>query len=904
MATIFIDRKPYEAKAGDNLLKACLSLGFDLPYFCWHPAMHSVGACRQCAVKQFRDENDAFGRIVMACMTPVAEGMYISVDDPEARKFRTSVAEWLMTNHPHDCPVCDEGGECHLQDVTVMTGHSHRRFRFKKRTHYNQDLGPFLTHEMNRCIACYRCTRFYRDYAQGRDFGVFASHNHVYFGRAESGTLESEFAGNLVEICPTGVFTDKTLGEHYSRPWDLQTAPSVCVHCSLGCNVIPGERYGTLRRIRNRYNGQVNGYFLCDRGRYGYEFVNSDRRILEPRMRMSREAPLQQAGREAVIGHLAGLVSAGQGIIGIGSPRASLEANFALRALVGEGRFYSGVGAHEQALIATVIDILRKSPVPTPSLHDVTTCDAVVVLGEDISNTAPILALNVLQSLRQKSIEMARGFRIPYWDDRAVRAATGDVKGPLFVATSGGTRLDGHATGLFRAVPDDIARVGFAVAHEIDGEAPRVDGLARTSTSFVQSVAAALTQARRPLVISGVSCPSEAVLLAAANMARSLWRMGKEAYLCYVMPECNSFGLGLLSPGNLNEAFIEAAEGRADVAIILENDLFRRAPAQEVDDFFGALRHTVVIDHLFHPTALKADAVLPAATFAGSTGTLVNNEGRVQRFLQVFPERGEVRASWRWLRDIMAAGESPEVSGWHNLDGVTESMARLFPVLAPAPEAAPSAAYRVAGMKIAREHQRYTGRTATYAGITVHEPQPPTDFDSPFAFSMEGYGGDPTPALIPRFWSPGWNSVQSVNKFQAEVGGPMKGGDPGKRLVEPAKEDSAGYFKGVPEAFTAGENRFLLIPFHHVFGSDELSLLTPGIRARTPGPYLALCGRDMARLGVRDGDAARLRVDGRSYRLTVRLAPELPPSLAALPHGVPQSPVLLLPAWAEVERVL
>ncbi|MGA3175704.1 MAG: 2Fe-2S iron-sulfur cluster-binding protein [Syntrophorhabdales bacterium] len=150
MATIYIDNKPWEVGTGRNLLEAVLGLGFDLPYFCWHPAMHSVGACRQCAVKQFKDEKDRQGRIVMACLTPVEEGMRISIDDPEAKRFRSGVIEWLMTNHPHDCPVCDEGGECHLQDMTVMTGHSYRRFRFKKRTHRSQDLGPFLTHEMNR----------------------------------------------------------------------------------------------------------------------------------------------------------------------------------------------------------------------------------------------------------------------------------------------------------------------------------------------------------------------------------------------------------------------------------------------------------------------------------------------------------------------------------------------------------------------------------------------------------------------------------------------------------------------------------------------------------------------------------------------------------------------------------
>ncbi len=267
MAKIFIDNVPYQVKEGQNLLDACLSLGFNVPYFCWHPAMHSVGACRQCAVKQFKDEKDTHGRIVMACMTPAANGTHISIDDPDARKFRASNIEWLMLNHPHDCPVCDEGGECHLQDMTVLTGHIYRRTRFKKRTYLNQYLGPFVNHEMNRCIHCYRCLRFYRDYAGGRDFNVFAAHDHVYFGRKDDGILESEFSGNLVEICPTGVFTDKTLKQHYTRKWDLQTAPSICVHCGLGCNTIPAERYGELRRIQNRYNGNVNSYFLMGRAK-------------------------------------------------------------------------------------------------------------------------------------------------------------------------------------------------------------------------------------------------------------------------------------------------------------------------------------------------------------------------------------------------------------------------------------------------------------------------------------------------------------------------------------------------------------------------------------------------------------------------------------------------------------
>src|ERR671918_2259931 len=318
MAVIHVDGKPFEVDPGTHLLQACLSLGFDLPYFCWHPAMGSVGACRQCAVKQFKDEHDTRGRIVMACMTAAANGTRIAIEDPEARAFRRSVIEWLMINHPHDCPVCEEGGECHLQDMTLMTGHTYRRYRFEKRTHRNQYLGPFINHEMNRCIACYRCVRFYREYAGGDDLDVFAAHHHVYFGRHEDGVLENEFSGNLVEVCPTGVFTDKTLGRYYTRKWDLQTAPSLCVHCALGCNTTPGERYGRLRRIVNRYHSEINGYFLCDRGRFGYDFVNRPERIHEPLLR--RGGKLEPVSKEQALGHLRSLLGKEARIIGIGSP--------------------------------------------------------------------------------------------------------------------------------------------------------------------------------------------------------------------------------------------------------------------------------------------------------------------------------------------------------------------------------------------------------------------------------------------------------------------------------------------------------------------------------------------------------------------------------------------------------
>ena len=500
MPKIYIDDVPFEIRPGQNLLEAGLSLGLNIPYFCWHPALGSAGACRQCAVKQYANESDTKGRLVMACMTPCSEGARFSLEDAEAKEFRAGVVELLMANHPHDCPVCDEGGECHLQDMTVMTGHNYRDYRFPKRTFENQDLGPLINHEMNRCIQCYRCVRYYRDYAGGEDLQAFASKNHVYFGRQQSGTLESEFSGNLVEVCPTGVFTDKTLKKHYTRRWDLATAPSVCVHCAVGCNTFPGERYGSLRRIRNRYNGEVNGYFLCDRGRYGYEFVNAENRIRQTQRR--RDGGFEPIARGEALAELAGWLADPAKVVAVGSPRASLEDNFALRRLVGAENFSSGLAARDARLLEVLLECLQTAATPTPSLRQIREAEAVVILGEDVLQVAPMVALEVRQASRNLPLEIARKAGIPEWNDLAVREIVQDEKGPLVLATPGPTKLDELATERLFLAPEDIARFGFALAAALDPAAPAVAELPAALQAAAERAAAALRPATRVVVMS------------------------------------------------------------------------------------------------------------------------------------------------------------------------------------------------------------------------------------------------------------------------------------------------------------------------------------------------------------------------------------------------------------------
>ncbi len=887
MATLFIDNTAYDVKDGQNLLEACLSLGFDLPYFCWHPALGAVGSCRQCAVKLFHDEHDKKGRIVMSCMVPVVDQMRISIKDPEARSFRAKVIEWLMVNHPHDCPVCDEGGECHLQDMTVMTGHDYRRYRFTKRTHNNQDLGPFINHEMNRCIQCYRCVRYYRDYAGGRDLNVFSAHDNVYFGRQQDGTLESPFSGNLVEVCPTGVFTDKTLKQHYTRPWDMQTAPSVCVHCGLGCNTLPGERYGMLRRVRNRYNGAVNGYFLCDRGRYGYEFVNADTRIRQP-LQKNKDGELEAVSPEAATALLSEWIGDGSRAIGIGSPRASLESNFALRQRVGAQRFFTGLSEAQMEPLQAIYDILKTGPARSLSLKDLGEADAILILGEDVANTAPLAALRLRQASRVQPMEIAKRLRIPPWDDNAVRNAVQDDRGPMYIASPAGTGLNYLATRAVQTTPDDIARLGYAVAHAIDPNAPVVEVMSNGLQEMVGQIAQALIAAKNPVIVSGASCGHAGIVRAAGAVTKALYAHKLKAGIFLTVPECNSLGIAMMGGGSLEEAAERLASGDADTVVIVENDLHQRAEQPLIERILSSAKRVVVIDHTMNDTTASADWVLPAATYADGDGTLVNNEGRAQRYFQVYvPEHG-TREAWRWLLDA------------ESIDQVQTAMAEALPPLAAVSDTAPPADARFVDQRLVRKSHRYTGWTAMHAGKDVHEPYAAPDPDSPFTFSLEGYRGPVPGSVRNSTWTPGWNSPQGISKFQDEVGGPLRGGDPGVRLIEPEQTQSEYDSPPLPSARREGE--YEAVPICHVFGSEELSARAPAIAQRVRPAYIGLNPEDAAALGLSKGEAASLTVGDTECALPVEIIETLSRGMVGLPIGLPGVPVLSLPTPASVRK--
>ena len=869
MPKIYVDGQEIEVKDGENILEACLSAGINLPYFCWHPAMGSIGSCRQCAVVQYQNEEDTEGRIVMGCMTPVTDGARFSLDANKGVEFREAVVESLMLNHPHDCPVCGEGGECHLQDMTVMVGHRDRRYRGTKNTYRNQYLGPLINHEMNRCITCYRCVRFYGDYAGGKDLSAQASHDHVYFGRHEEGTLESEFSGNLVEVCPTGVFTDKPLLKQYTRKWDLQSAPSICGGCAVGCNILPGERYGKLKRVHNRYNQDVNGYFICDRGRFGSGYVNSSLRLDYAGLRKSN-GTFQAIHQQSAVDIVAEWVK-DKKIAAIGSPRASIEANYLLREWVGKDRFSAGFSKSEDQVMHKISTMLNSTNALCPSIKQMETADLILILGEDVTNIAPRVALGLRQAVRNKAYDLAEQAGLPKWQDSAIRNLAQDQLSPMIIVSPTATRLDDVASDLISLGVNEIIQFSIAIAEVITGGVSRDKEASR--------VAELLKNADRPLIISGSSLLSEQLVESTAAIASILATKNQQAMLSYCIPESNSLGSALLTEDSscIDELILQANE--LDVFLLLENDLQRRISPEQFYKLVSSGAKIIGLDILENGTLSECDLVLPVASYAESEGTLINSEGRAQRYYSVFEPAAERMPSWKWILDLATACGHSDIKNLTNFDDVVEACASSCELFAPLSNVAPDNKFRSHGLKVNRKTHRNSGRTAINADVSVHEPQQPIDTETPLTFSMEGINFDQPPELTPFYWSPGWNSNQSLQKFQDDVNGPLQSSSAGQRLIEKKTDIEANFLLSAPSRLKLSapkkskinHDQYQLTPMYCIHGSEEMSSYTDEISELAGEAFIAIGKKIAENLSVKNGDGLVITTSDTEISLEVKI---------------------------------
>lgn len=869
MVTITIDEKSYDVEAGKNLLEVCQSLGLEIPYFCWHPAMGSVGSCRQCAVTQYmpNDANRERGKIVMSCMTPVTDGLIVSLHNPQSKKFRSLTIEATMTNHPHDCPVCEEAGECHLQDMTLMSGHNQRRYRGKKRTHNNQYLGPFINHEANRCIACYRCVRFYRDYCGGDDLNVFASRNRVYFGRAEEGVLESEFSGNLAEVCPTGVFTDKTLSAHHTRKWDLESAPSICTHCSVGCNIYPAEHKGKMRRVQNRFHPEINGHFLCDRGRFGYGFVNDANRLTAVWKRSgTSHATVKLATKEAVQ-ELATLLR-NRSSIAIGSARSSLENNFALLEKMEADYFFAGIPKEELRQCHTVSELARQNLlalIPTAAIEN---ADAALVIGEDPTQTAPVIALSLRQMAKNAGRQKAKGLGVQIWQNEAVRTISQNLKSPIHILGNQQSRLHDMAASEICLTPAaQAARVNRINQLLNNPESPR------SNDDPAAVIADSLSKANSPVIITGAGSGDAALFAATIELAQTLYRLNNKAGFVFAPSQANSMGVATLAKP---EHHLEGALARIDsnppeVLFILETDLYRYFPADTIDKALDKVKTIVVFDHLLTPTAQMADLLLPTASVSESHGGWVNHEGRLQPALAVLAPAGERKAAWEWIAPSCHLTELVNrMAGQPGLQGIAD----IYPK-------------NSSGFRIARKTIKATGRSASYAVADIREYPPAKDADSAYNFSSEGVTSlqlgktDSPPAYL---WNPGWNSNEALGHFQQGIDSPIAGTHPGLRLFAGNGNTRE---PNLPVATTSvsrhSTDSLLVLPLNNLFTDEELSSRVACIQERAPALSLRMNSKTAAKKQLCSGVMVAIRDTARCEKLPLCIDDSIPDDAVLLP---------------------
>jgi len=336
---------------------------------------------------------------------------------------------------------------------------------------------------------------------------------------------------------------------------------------------------------------------------------------------------------------------------------------------------------------------------------------------------------------------------------------------------------------------------------------------------------------------------------------------------------------------------------------VLDNHLHRRAPALLVDDFMRRRPQTIVLPTLEDRLSAQAEVVLPAAAFAEETGTYVSHEGRAQRYFAALPARDDTRPAWRWLRELLVRLGRREARGWNTPDDVLAALEMELPRFRGAGAAAPGASWRRDGRKVARQPLRWSGRTAVDADRTVFEPGPTPDVDSPLAFSLEGVQPAQSPdELRVRTWWPGWNSGNGLHKFGGELEALGPARPSGVRLLDAAPAGRELPPVAAPARFAPQDGGVVLVALHLIYGSEPLSMYTPGIAGRAPTPFVGLSAEDAARLGVREGEWLQLWLPWLDLRARFVLVPSLVTGTAGVPFGLPGLPFVSLPARARLAR--
>lgn len=620
MIEINLDGKPVSVPEGSMVMHAAEAAGTYIPHFCYHKKLSIAANCRMCLV-----DVEKAPKPMPACATPVTNGMIVRTRSEKAIKAQQSVMEFLLINHPLDCPICDQGGECQLQDLAVGYGGSSSRYEEEKRVVLHKDVGPLISmEEMSRCIHCTRCVRFGQEIAGVMELGMLHRGEHAEITTVLGDTVDSEVSGNMIDLCPVGALTSKPF-RYSARNWELSRRKSVSPHDGTGANLLVQVKNNKVMRVLPLENNDVNEMWLADRDRFSYEALNTSERLTTPMLKQGGEwKPVDwQTALEYVANGLK-QVKQQHGAKAIGAlvaPHSTVEELFLA------GKLVRGLGSEN------IDHRLRHAEFPAhegvrwlgTSIASLATLQGALVIGSNLRKDHPLFALRVRGAVRN-------GARVAVIHDRDNDWAMTLVGKHIAPA---GQWLQA------------LADVAAAIGGEKGTSAP-VQG---NATDNAKAVAASLLSGERKAILLGNAAAHHAQ--ASSLLALANW-IGQQtgATVGYLTEAGNTVGAQLVNAlpgqGGLNAGQMLA--GGLKAAILLNTEpAFDAAGGARAAAAIGQADMVISLNP-FKANLDIADVLLPVAPFTETPGTFVNAEGRVQSFHAVVKPLGETRPAWKVLR--------------------------------------------------------------------------------------------------------------------------------------------------------------------------------------------------------------------------------------------------------------
>lgn len=661
LLNIEINGVALQARKGQMIIQAADAAGIPVPRFCYHDKLSVAANCRMCLV-----EVEKMPKSVPACATPLADGMKVFTKSPKALQSQRAVMEFLLINHPLDCPICDEGGECQLQDTALGFGKVESRYAEAKRVVDDKDIGPLIQTEMTRCIHCTRCVRFGEEIAGIKELGATGRGEFMRIGTYIERAVESELSGNVVDLCPVGALTNKPY-RYTARAWELTRRPSVSPHDCVGSNIEVNVANGAVKRFLPRANEAVNEIWLSDRDRYSYLGLNSPDRLQRPLLRKDgvwREVSWQEALAAAAEGVQELINEYGPGQLGaLLAPTLTSEELFLGQKLL------RALGSNNVDHRLRQSDFSADAAAPRfpqiPSIADLEQVPAFLLVGSNLRKDQPLLNTRLRKAVVKHG---AAGYLVGTY----AYPFNYPLRGQQAVSPAG---MVAELTGIARALTDD-GGVSSAWAARLDGVTP---------TAWQREVAASLKSQKGALILLGdqaVASPYYSALCALGQLIAELiggtlaqtspGGNGAGAWLAGAVPHRRVGGGHLQTPGlHARAMFEQQLRGYLLAGVEPEYDAADGATA------LAALRaaQCVVVLSTYVTDAMRdyADIILPLAAFTETGGSFVNGEGRWQAFEGALRAPAEARPGWKILRVL---ANLLDLSGFE-FDSVAEVTAEL-----------------------------------------------------------------------------------------------------------------------------------------------------------------------------------------------------------------------------------